>query len=192
MQELADRGNGNHAYIDQISEAKKVLVQEFAGTLYTIAKDVKLQLEFNPDQVESYRLIGYENRMLAKEDFDNDAKDAGELGIGHTVTALYEIVPNQQSRKSNGELVHLKFRYKAPEGNGPSKLIEQSVPAVCAAKASDNFLLSTAVAEFGLLLRNSTYKGTASWEHAAAQSATGTDPQGYKAELAKLIAEVKK
>lgn len=93
MQKLADKGNGNHAYIDGLSEAKKVLVHEFGGTLFTIAKDVKLQIKFNPEKIQAYRLIGYENRMLAKEDFNNDQKDAGELGSGHTVTALYEIIP---------------------------------------------------------------------------------------------------
>ncbi len=93
MQKLADKGNGNHAYIDDITEAKKVLVHEFGGTLFTIAKDVKLQVEFNPAKVQAYRLIGYENRMLQKEDFNNDKKDAGELGSGHSVTALYEIIP---------------------------------------------------------------------------------------------------
>lgn len=187
MQELADRGNGNHAYIDQISEAKKVLVKEFAGTLFTIAKDVKLQLEFNPDQVSSYRLIGYENRMLAKEDFDNDAKDAGELGANHTVTALYEIVPNVQSNGA-GDLVKLKFRYKPSTGEQSSLLVQQTVPAVCAAKMSDNFNFASAVAEFGLLLRNSTYKGSANWEEVIRNASKGlsNDKEGYRAEFVKL------
>ena len=188
MQELADRGNGNHAYIDQIGEAKKVLVKEFVGTLFTIAKDVKLQLEFNPDQVSAYRLIGYENRMLAKEDFDNDAKDAGELGAGHTVTALYEVIPNVQSGKS-GDLVNLKFRYKPPTGEQASKLIEQKAPAVCAAKMSDNFNFASAVAEFGLLLRNSAYKGTSTWEEVIANASHGlsNDKEGYRAEFVGLV-----
>ena len=191
MQELADRGNGNHAYIDQIGEAQKVLVKEFAGTLFTIAKDVKLQLEFNPDQVSSYRLIGYENRMLAKEDFDNDAKDAGELGANHTVTALYEIVPNVQPNGA-GDLVKLKFRYKPPTGEQSSLLVEQTVPAVCAAKMSDNFNFASAVAEFGLLLRNSTYKGTANWEEVVRNASNGlaNDKEGYRAEFVKLAKNV--
>ena len=191
MQELADRGNGNHAYIDQIGEAKKVLVKEFAGTLFTIAKDVKLQLEFNPDQVSSYRLIGYENRMLAKEDFDNDAKDAGELGAGHTVTALYEIVPNVQSNQA-GDLVKLKFRYKPPTGEQASLLVEKVVPAVCAAKMSDNFNFASAVAEFGLLLRNSAYKGTATWNQVITNASNGLskDAEGYRAEFLGMVKKV--
>jgi Ca-activated chloride channel family protein len=191
MQELADRGNGNHAYIDQIGEAKKVLVKEFAGTLFTIAKDVKLQLEFNPDQVSSYRLIGYENRMLAKEDFDNDAKDAGELGAGHTVTALYEIIPNVQSNQA-GDLVKLKFRYKPPTGEQASLLVEKAVPAVCAAKMSDNFNFASAVAEFGLLLRNSAYKGTATWKQVISNASNGLskDSEGYRAEFVGMVKKV--
>src|SRR6185436_2183470 len=146
MQKLADKGNGNHAYIDGINEAKKVLVNEFGGTLFTIAKDVKLQVEFNPAKVQAYRLIGYENRMLNKEDFNNDKKDAGELGSGHTVTALYEIIPvgvksdfiekvdklkyqsetkNTQASASD-EIMTVKFRYKKPDGD-KSKLIEHPV-----------------------------------------------------------------
>jgi Ca-activated chloride channel family protein len=138
MQKLADKGNGNHAYIDGINEAKKVLVNEFGGTLFTIAKDVKLQIEFNPQKVQGYRLIGYENRMLAKEDFTDDKKDAGELGSGHTVTALYEVIPvgvkssflekvdklRYQKNKSsvttsakNGEIMNIKLRYKKPDGD---------------------------------------------------------------------------
>ena len=138
MQKLADKGNGNHAYIDGITEAKKVLVNEFGGTLFTIAKDVKLQIEFNPAKVQGYRLIGYENRMLAKEDFNDDKKDAGELGSGHTVTALYEIIPvgvesdflksvdplkyqketSKNKAASSDEIMTVKFRYKAPDGDG--------------------------------------------------------------------------
>ncbi len=136
MQKLADKGNGNHAYIDGIAEAKKVLVNEFGGTLFTIAKDVKLQIEFNPAKVQAYRLIGYENRLLNKEDFNNDKKDAGELGSGHTVTALYEVIPvgvknefeekvdklKYQNQKGNekyqavatNEIMNVKFRYKNP------------------------------------------------------------------------------
>ena len=187
MQELADHGNGNHAYIDQIGEAKKVLVKEFSGTLYTIAKDVKLQLVFNPEQVLEYRLIGYENRMLAKEDFENDAKDAGELGAGHTVTALYEIVPNPQGKA--GDLVNLKFRYKSPSGNQKSLLVESSVPAVCTATPSDNFNFASAVAESGLLLRNSAFKGSAHWKNVVARAQLGlsNDKEGYRKEFVELM-----
>ena len=143
MQKLADKGNGNHAYIDGLNEAKKVLVNEFGGTLFTIAKDVKLQIEFNPAKVQGYRLIGYENRLLNKEDFNDDKKDAGELGSGHTVTALYEVIPvgvkdsflkkvddlKYQKNKTalnkasdNGEIMNIKLRYKQPDGD-VSKLI---------------------------------------------------------------------
>jgi Ca-activated chloride channel family protein len=191
MQALADKGNGNHAYIDQISEARKVLVKEFGSTLFTIAKDVKLQLDFNPAQVAEYRLIGYENRLLNKEDFDDDKKDAGELGAGHHVTALYEIIPNKEKRtdETPGELVKLKFRYKPPTGDQPSRLIERSVKAVCTAQPSENFKLASSVAEFGLLLRDSKYKGSATWNHALDQvrKAAVNDPGGYRAELVGLV-----
>lgn len=191
MQALADKGNGNHAYIDQISEARKVLVKEFGGTLFTIAKDVKLQLDFNPAQVAEYRLIGYENRLLKKEDFDNDQKDAGELGAGHHVTALYEIVPNKEARPdaTPGELVKLKFRYKLPTGDQPSRLIERSIPAICTARPSDNYNLAASVAEFGLLLRDSKHKGAATWSHVLdqVQKSALNDPGGYRKELAGLV-----
>ncbi len=187
MQELADRGNGNHAYIDRLDEARKVLVKEFGGTLYTIAKDVKLQLVFNPDQVQSYRLIGYENRMLAKEDFNNDKKDAGELGAGHTVTALYEIVPNTKGKP--GPLVELKFRYKPPTGEQASLLVEKTVPALCAVLPSENFMFAASVAECGLLLRQSVHKGTAQWSHVLnwAKNGLGTDTEGYRKEFVGLV-----
>jgi Ca-activated chloride channel family protein len=191
MQELANRGNGNHAYIDQIGEAKKVLVEEFTGTMFTIAKDVKLQLVFNPEQVQEYRLIGYENRMLAREDFDNDAKDAGELGAGHTVTALYEIIPNAEGK--GGDLMQLKFRYKAPTGDQGSRLVAANVPAVCAAQVSDNFNFAAAVAESGLLLRNSSFKGSAAWESVLAHAKLGltNDKEGYRKEFVELMKKAK-
>lgn len=211
MQKLADKGNGNHAYIDGISEAKKVLVNEFGGTLFTIAKDVKLQVEFNPAKVAGYRLIGYENRMLAKEDFNNDKKDAGEMGSGHTVTALYEVIPvgiatdlledvdklkyqkdikpfSKSSYKD--EIMTVKFRYKAPDGD-VSKLIEHPVKdsRVSFANASDNFRFAAAVAEFGMLLRDSEFKGDASFKNVVktARAAKGTDAEGYRAEFIKLV-----
>ncbi len=210
MQKLADKGNGNHAYIDGISEAKKVLVNEFGGTLFTIAKDVKLQVEFNPSKVQGYRLIGYENRMLAKEDFNDDKKDAGELGSGHTVTALYEVIPvgvkssflqkvdtlkyqgNVQPLSKTSytdEIMTVKFRYKAPDGE-VSKLIEHPVKdnQIAIAKTSENFRFAAAVAEFGMLLRNSEFKSAASFDNviALARKAKGTDEEGYRSEFIKL------
>jgi len=210
MQQLADKGNGNHAYIDNLSEARKVLVKEFGGTLFTIAKDVKLQLEFNPAKVAGYRLIGYENRLLANEDFKDDTKDAGELGSGHTVTALYEIIPvgveskfladvdelKYQRRADNnkaqnlGDILTVKFRYKAPDGD-KSSLIEEVVydRALPLERASDNFRWSAAVAEFGMLLHKSIYKGDASYSKCRllADGARGKDEEGYRREMIKLL-----
>ncbi len=211
MQKLADKGNGNHAYIDGITEAKKVLVNEFGGTLFTIAKDVKLQVEFNPANVQAYRLIGYENRMLAKEDFNNDKKDAGELGSGHTVTALYEVIPvgvkssflntvdplKYQAPKeevavkaSRDEILTVKFRYKAPDGD-VSKMIAHPVldKSVSIARTSENFRFAAAVAEFGLLLRNSDFKAAASYDNVLnlARKAKTTDEEGYRAEFIRLV-----
>ncbi len=215
MEKLADKGNGNHAYIDGISEAKKVLVNEFGGTLFTIAKDVKLQIEFNPAKVQSYRLIGYENRLLNKEDFNNDKKDAGELGSGHTVTALYEVIPvgvknefaesvdklkyQQQPVKavplsSSNELMTVKFRYKKPDGD-VSKLIEHPVldNPFAFASASSNFRFAAAVAEFSMLLRNSEFKQSASYDKAweLAKNALGDDKEGYRSEFLKLLKNAK-
>lgn len=209
MQKLADSGNGNHAYIDNLKEARKVLVNEFGGTMFTIAKDVKIQLEFNPANVKGYRLIGYENRLLDKEDFNDDQKDAGELGSGHTVTALYEIIPqgvespyladvdqlkyqqNELPKKyvNSEELLTVKLRYKAPQGN-KSKKIETVVKAKdMDKKASENFRWAAAVAEFGMLLRDSEFKGNASYQQAVtlAKSAQGADPNGYRRELIDMI-----
>jgi len=211
MQKLADKGNGNHAYIDGITEAKKVLVNEFGGTLFTIAKDVKLQIEFNPAKVQGYRLIGYENRMLAKEDFNNDKKDAGELGSGHTVTALYEVIPvgvessflndvdplkyqkeinaNTKTSKTE-EIMTVKFRYKAPDGD-VSKLIEHPVldKQTPVAKTSDNFRFAAAVAQFGMLIRNSEFKSNASYNDVLnmARKAKGSDDEGYRSEFVRLV-----
>ena len=209
MQKLADKGNGNHAYIDGIDEAKKVLVNEFGGTLFTIAKDVKLQLEFNPAKVQGYRLVGYENRMLKKEDFNDDKKDAGDLGSGHTVTALYEIIPvgvkseflkdvdalKYQAKQKNAhsfdkEVMTIRFRYKTPAGL-VSKLIESAVydTQVAIEKTSDNFRFAAAVAEFGMLLRNSEFKATATYPNVlvTAQKALGPDKEGYRNEFVKLV-----
>lgn len=213
MQELADKGNGNHSYIDNINEARKVLVREFSSTLFTIAQDVKIQVEFNPSKVAAYRLIGYENRMLAAQDFNDDKKDAGELGSGHTVTALYEIIPagvKSDFIKSvdplkyqlpgvnpvtgSPELMTIKLRYKRP-GEELSNLIEQSVidKGQSAETSSENFRFSSSVAEFGLLLRNSAYKQSASFEEvlSLARSATGEDKEGYRSEFITLVRRAK-
>ncbi|MEL6276889.1 MAG: von Willebrand factor type A domain-containing protein, partial [Bacteroidota bacterium] len=163
MQELADHGNGNHAYIDSPAEAQKVLVDEFGGTLYTVAKDVKLQLVFDSSRVAAYRLIGYENRLLNTEDFDDDTKDAAELGAGHAVTVLYEIVP-QQNADEQSAIGELRLRYKKPTG-GKSKKMTTAIPAelVSYGQASLDIRWAAAVAEFGMLLRKSQYKGVANW-----------------------------
>jgi Ca-activated chloride channel family protein len=215
MQQLADKGNGNHAYIDSPEEAKKVLVKEFGGTLFTIAKDVKLQLEFNPAKVQAYRLIGYENRLLSKEDFNDDTKDAGELGSGHTVTALYEIIPvgiessfvknadelKYQKTKTNltklatsNELVTIKFRYKEPE-KIKSILMVQTVEDKVEQinQASDNFRFAASVAQFAMLLRKSEYKGSTSYDEviSAATTAKGKDVEGYRTEFLKLVEKTK-
>ena len=209
MEKIADKGNGNYAYIDNILEAKKVLVKEMGGTLLTLAKDVKLQIEFNPVHIKSYRLIGYENRKLNNEDFNDDTKDAGELGSGHTVTALYELVPaslpdsvetidqlkyqNKDLVKNSSnpnEILTVKFRYKKPKGK-KSKLITKVVynKLVDFETTSDNFRFSTAVVQFGMLLRNSKYKGTASFGNTIklAKKSKGKDEEGYRAEFIKLV-----
>ncbi len=209
MEQLADKGNGNYFYIDNLMEAKKVFVNDMRGTLFTIAKDVKLQLEFNPAKVKAYRLIGYENRMLRKEDFADDTKDAGELGAGHTVTALYEIIPfgsseeipgvdvlkyqdNKISPKAfkNKEILTLKLRYKKPDGK-KSKLIVHPLldKNVVLAKTSDNFKFSAAVAAFGMLLRDSEFKGDVGYESILelARDGKGKDFFGYRAEFIQLV-----
>lgn len=209
MEILADKGNGNYAYIDNIQEAKKVLVSEFGGTLFTIAKDVKLQVEFNPTKVKAYRLIGYENRALKNEDFNNDKKDAGELGSGHTVTAMYEIIPadseeevssvdplkyqEQQvksSARQSDELLTLKLRYKNPKGS-KSQLIEQPLEdrSVRIVNTTDNFRFAAAVAGFGMLLRDSVHKGDLTYDAVArlAQDAKGKDLEGYRQEFIRMV-----
>ncbi len=178
MEALADNGNGNYAYIDSLIEAKRVLVEEMGGTLVTVAKDVKLQVEFNPAYIKGYRLVGYENRLLAAEDFADDTKDAGEIGAGHTVTALYEVVPVDSPMEfsssdlkyesveaggiENGELLTVAIRYKEPDGN-ESKLLEYPVEeAAYSSEMGESLSFAAAVAEFGMVLRGSEYKGTAS------------------------------
>jgi Ca-activated chloride channel family protein len=206
MEQLANKGNGNAAYIDSLLEAKKVLVTEMGGTLLTIAKDVKIQVEFNPAKVHSYRLVGYENRALANEDFNNDKKDAGELGAGHTVTVLYEIVPVGAEGTASvdplkyqatplkqaafgDELMTLKLRYKQPQGS-TSQLITHALldHATPLAKTSANFRFSAAVATFGMRLRDSQHQGGATWNQLIelARGARGTDHHGYRAEFVRL------
>ena len=209
MEILADKGNGNYAYIDNIREAQKVLVNEMGATLFTIAKDVKIQIEFNPVRVKAYRLVGYENRLLAKEDFEDDTKDAGELGAGHTVTAMYEVIPagsdedvrlagdlKYQVTKLNKDAYHshelmtVKLRYKEPDGDR-SKLIEQVAldQNTRLQRTSDNFRFSAAVAEWGLLLRDSKFKGDGSYDRVLemAKGAKGDDKEGYRAEFINLV-----
>jgi Ca-activated chloride channel homolog len=206
---IANKGNGNYGYIDNIQEARKMLVSEFGGTLFTVAKDVKLQLEFNPARVKAYRLIGYENRRLNNEDFNDDTKDAGEMGAGHSVTALYEIVPAGSEWQlpgvdplryqpnsglvkvnPNAELLTIKARYKQP-GNDRSVMFDLPVrgQVLPQARTSGDFRFSAAVAEFGLLMLNSPFKGAASFENILkmASDAKGRDHEGYRAEFINLV-----
>lgn len=204
MEQLADNGNGNCAYIDQLKEAEKVLVQEMSGTLVTIAKDVKLQLEFNPANVQSYRLIGYENRMLAKEDFDDDTKDAGELGAGHQVTALYEVelcgeglelVQGSDLKYQNtflsptyiDEILSVKFRYKRPNEDQSNLLTKVLMNDDY--RNSQNLKFAASVAEFGLILRGSAYRGNANLQQAIDLAAAnkGVDANAYRQEFIDLI-----
>ena len=213
IQVLAEKGNGNHAYIDNLQEANRVLVNEFGATMHTVAKDVKLQIEFNPSQVQAYRLIGYESRLLKDEDFNNDAKDAGEMGAGHTVTAFYEVVPagiksdfigkvddlKYQKTKpvpaaANGskELLTVKLRYKAPDGN-ISKKIEQSLTDDKKENVSSDFRFASAVAMFGQLLRDSDFKGNATYDKviSLAKTSLDNDEKGYRREFIRLVETAK-
>jgi Ca-activated chloride channel homolog len=208
MEKLADKGNGNYAYLDSLHEARKVLIAEAGGTLVTVAKDVKIQVEFNPARVAAYRLIGYENRILRNEDFNNDRKDAGQIGAGHSVTALYELVPpgvaielpgvdplkyqqNAAPRPGNAslsnELMTVKLRYKAPDGD-TSKLMTVAVANMVTPQAA-NIGFASAVAEFGMTLRRSEHRGGATFKDAAmlARQYRGPDSTGYRAEFVRLI-----
>ena len=196
LEGLADKGNGQYSFIDTIKEARKVLVEEMGGTLVTIAKDVKIQVKFAADRVSAYRLIGYENRVLQAQDFANDKKDAGEIGAGHCVTALYEIVPTGQGgaavadKPAGTELLNVDLRYKAPDGD-VSKLI--SFPALDGghdfSEASGDYKFAASVAGFGMLLRNSPYAGTLTWAGLSemATGAAGPEPTGYRKEFLELV-----
>jgi Ca-activated chloride channel family protein len=207
MEQLADKGNGNYAYIDNINEAQKVLVDELDATLEVIAKDVKIQIEWNPAVVAEYRLIGYENRLLAREDFNNDKVDAGDIGAGHTVTALYEIVlagsqgqrltplrygSAKASKSNSDELAHLRLRYKAPEGK-VSKLIESPILLRTVehdlTRTSDNFRFSASVAAFAQLLRGGGYTESFNFSDVTtlAKGARGDDAYGYRGEFLRLV-----
>lgn len=213
MEKLANNGNGNFSFIDNVLEAKKVLVTEMGATLLTIAKDVKIQMEFNPAHVGSYRLIGYENRLLQNQDFANDAIDAGELGAGHTVTAMYEIIPagatNDDASNEKGlkyskvthesnwafadEMATMKFRYKQPDGD-KSILIERPIfSADAKKKASQDFEFIQSVVEFGLILRESKHQGTTDFDRIieTARKTKGDDPYGYRSEFIRLVEKTK-
>ena len=206
LETLAQAGNGNHAYIDSMQEAQRILGTEFGGTLYTIAKDVKIQVEFNPENVEAFRLIGYENRLLNDEDFNDDKKDAGELGSGHNVTAVYEIIPKGvkskflkdiddykyskqvPTAKNSEELLTVKFRYKDPEGE-KSKLIEEVVTTTSEKELSEDFNFISALALFGMNLRDSEFTNGKEIPMVIdlAEKGRGKDKEGYRAEFIRLV-----
>lgn len=213
LETLSGQGNGNYAYIDTIEEARKVLVTDMVGTLVTIAKDVKIQVEFNPAEVAAYRLIGYENRLMAVQDFNDDRKDAGDIGAGHTVTALYEIIPSGQPvdlptvdalkyqrpmlqtvAAPKGELFTLKLRYKEPDGHTSTRL---AFPVIdqghSYAEASVDFQFATAVASFGMLLRDSAYKGQTTFDSVLelATAGLGQDRHGYRRAFVDLVRRAK-
>jgi Ca-activated chloride channel family protein len=214
METISNRGNGNYHYVDSRNESRRVLVEEMTGMLVTIAKDVKIQVFFNPAQVGGYRLIGYENRMLRTQDFNDDTKDAGEIGAGHTVTALYEIVPAGEKVDApsvdespyvttsaptadidrSGELLTLRMRYKQPDGD-TSTLREWPVTDAGNAfsAASGDFKFASAVASFGMLLRDSQHRGNATWDAVAeiAGEGVGDDPHGRRAEFLTLVERAK-
>ncbi len=206
LETLAQAGNGNHAYIDSMQEAQRVLGTEFGGTLYTIAKDVKIQVEFNPENVQAFRLIGYENRLLNDEDFNDDQKDAGELGSGHNVTALYEIIPagvksdylkdiddykyskQVSTDKNSGELLTVKFRYKEPDGQ-KSKLLEEIVYINSEKELSEDFNFISSLALFGMNLRESEFTNDKDFSVVLelAEKGRGKDKEGYRAEFIRLV-----
>jgi Ca-activated chloride channel family protein len=209
LETLADKGNGNYAYIDTLNEARKVLVEELGGTLVTVAKDVKIQIEFNPGEVQGYRLIGYENRLLKHQEFNDDAKDAGDMGAGHTVTALFEVVPAgahfqfsavdalkyQPDRSGDhhgrtAEMLNIKIRYKEPALE-VSQLME--IPVVdrnmMFDSATDDFRFAAAVASFGMILRDSPHKGNSTMAEVIriAEAGRGLDRSGYRDQFIRLV-----
>ena len=209
METLADKGNGNYAYIDSLMEAKKVLVNEISSTLFTVAKDVKVQVEFNPDAIKEYRLIGYDNRVMAAEDFNNDKKDAGEMGAGHCVTAFYELIPVnsndsgqsvdalvfqdnseplQPSSAKAGDWLYVKFRYKQPDSDKSQLMTTMAGIKNYTAKPDNDFVFASAVAEFALALKNSDYQGSANLRDVIerAQASRGTDEDGYRAQFIQM------
>ncbi|MDR2918747.1 MAG: von Willebrand factor type A domain-containing protein [Tannerella sp.] len=214
LQVLSEKGNGNHAYIDNIQEANKVLVNEFGGTMYTVAKDVKIQVEFNPEHVNAYRLIGYESRILNKEDFNDDTKDAGDLGAGHTVTALYEIIPvgvqmsksvddlkYQKTKKKepakapddfSNELLTVKLRYKEPASETSKRMVIPVLVSSINKQPSADFKFAMSVAMFGQILRESKFKGNATYQKAIllANEGTGKDRHGYRKEFIRLAESI--
>ena len=216
MEIIADKGNGNYSYIDNLQEARRILVREFGGTLFTVAKDVKFQVEFNPAKVSSYRLVGYENRLLNDEDFNDDSKDAGEMGSGHCVTALYELVPSgadesipsvdplkyqnpdrgieRNTGRYHDEYLTIKIRYKKPDGM-TSMLMERPVKGYVndLPDASSNLKFAAAVSEFGMILRNSSFRGNSTLESSLklARSARGNDDEGYRSEFIRLVETAK-
>jgi Ca-activated chloride channel family protein len=214
MELLADKGNGNYAYIDSLHEARKVLIDQAGATLVTVAKDVKLQVEMNPRKVESWRLVGYENRRMADEDFDDDSKDGGELGAGHSVTALYELVPAKSRTKpgrvaplryqsdraataqaGSDEWLTVKVRSKAPDGE-ESRLQTVHVTGALkpSARTSDDFRFAAAVAQLGMILRKSKYVGQATLESVArqARAAKAADPGGHRAGFVELVEQIRR
>lgn len=213
LEELSGKGNGNYAYIDTIAEARKVLVEEMGGTLVTIAKDVKIQVEFNPAEVAAYRLIGYENRLMAAQDFNDDRKDAGDIGAGHTVTALYEIIPTGESvdlptvdalkyqrprmqtvPARKGEQFTLKLRYKKPDSHTSTRLAFPVIDSGHSyAAASSDFKFAAAVASFGMLLRDSEHKGYTTFNSVIglATEGIGHDRFGYRSAFLDLVRKAK-
>jgi len=209
MEQISNAGNGNYFYIDGIREARKIFKTDMRATLFTIAKDVKIQIEFNPAKVKAYRLVGYENRIMAAEDFNNDKKDAGELGAGHTVTALYEVIPAGSNEKlpgvdplkyqknnvtpgaqSSDEIMTVKFRYKPPK-QSKSLLITHALKdqSIRLNKTSDNFRFSAAVAGFGMLLRDSKFKNNLNSNRVVslAKGSLGKDTNGYRGEFLRMV-----
>lgn len=206
MEKLADKGNGNYAFIDSMLEARKVLVEQVGGTLVTIAKDVKIQVDFNPIHVSAYRLLGYENRKLENQDFRDDQKDAGEIGAGHTVTAFYELIPagveysNKTTRRSefveqkqaaasdSGTMLTVNLRYKQPDSEFGQEFQKRVPKETLSEQASTDFRFATSVLAYGMLLRDSQYVGKATWEWviSTAQESTGKDPSGLRAEFVQL------